>query len=759
MTKAVLLFAATLSCLALNAQTIVETEAYKWSGDTIRQGKYAAWATSENEIKSSYAAQPGYFMPISEKWTLKNDISNYPKLITPNKLHTAIYNMGLDEMVNAVEPDTTLRTGKEWAGVWTRDVSYSIILSMAYMQPLASKVSLMKKVSPRGRIIQDTGSGGAWPVSSDRMIWAVAAFELYKVTGERSWLEYIYPIIRDSMEDDFATLYGNSGLVRGETSFIDWREQSYPRWMQTADIYKSEALGTSVVHIQALKVLQEIATILGKKADAKSYETKANEITQAVNDKLWLEDKGYYAMYRYGRDYMITNPRAETLGESLSILFDVADKEKAESITRNNPTTPYGVAIFYPQIADMTAYHNNALWPWVAAYWAMANAKVGNETGVLEAIGSIYRPAALFTTNKENFRLDNGDIATELNSSNMLWCLAGNIAVTHRILFGINFETNGLSFKPFVPKKLSAERKIENFKYRNATLNITVKGYGNEIKSFTLNGKEHKPFIPANIKGVNEIVITMADNDIEPMTVNHVANASAPLTPIAWLSNSTELNGKGVPYNNLLQWNPIEYIDHYIVLRDGVKVQETNMTQYPATIAGEYQVIGVSSNGIESFASQPLSNVSTMLVELPNETTQMSSSEVSYQPKSEIKGYHGKGFVELDHNTSAINVDVEIPKAGIYAIRAIYANGNGPVNTENKCAIRTVSVDGERLGIIVMPQRGVGNWSEWGNSSEVQAPLTAGKHTITIDFRSENENMNLQTNHAIIDRLSIAKLK
>lgn len=27
--------------------------------------------------------------------------------------------MGLDEMVNAVEPDTTLRTGKEWAGVWT----------------------------------------------------------------------------------------------------------------------------------------------------------------------------------------------------------------------------------------------------------------------------------------------------------------------------------------------------------------------------------------------------------------------------------------------------------------------------------------------------------------------------------------------------------------------------------------------------------------------------------------------------------------
>ena len=68
-------------------------------------------------------------MPISKEWNLKNDISAYPRLSTGNRLHEAIYNMGLDEMVNAVEPDTTLRTGKEWAGVWTRDVSYSIVSS------------------------------------------------------------------------------------------------------------------------------------------------------------------------------------------------------------------------------------------------------------------------------------------------------------------------------------------------------------------------------------------------------------------------------------------------------------------------------------------------------------------------------------------------------------------------------------------------------------------------------------------------------
>jgi hypothetical protein len=62
-------------------------------------------------------------------------------------------------------------------------VSYSILLAFAYHQPDVAKISLMRKVK-RGRIIQDTVPGGAWPVSSDRTIWANAALEIYKVTGD-----------------------------------------------------------------------------------------------------------------------------------------------------------------------------------------------------------------------------------------------------------------------------------------------------------------------------------------------------------------------------------------------------------------------------------------------------------------------------------------------------------------------------------------------------------------------------------------------
>ncbi|MDE5968993.1 MAG: hypothetical protein K2G64_07805, partial [Muribaculaceae bacterium] len=353
----------------------------------------------------------------------------------------AIYNMGLDEMVNAVEPDTTLRTGKEWAGVWTRDVSYSIILSMAYLQPEASKISLMKKVNPNGRIIQDTGSGGAWPVSSDRMIWAVAAYELYKVTGDPEWRDYIYPIIKNSIEDDLKVTHVDGG-VNGETSFIDWREQSYPRWMQTADIYASQAQNTGAIHVAALDILAKLASEKGLADDAARYSKLSTELNDSLIKKFWNEDKGLMDMYTYGYTFPINNPRSETLGQSFAILYDQLPTDKASSITSNIPVTPYGPAIFYPQIPDMPAYHNNALWPFVAAYYTLANAKTGNEQGVLEGIGSIFRPAALFATNKENFNLSNGDIATELNSSNMLWSLAGNLAMTHRVLMGVTYETD-----------------------------------------------------------------------------------------------------------------------------------------------------------------------------------------------------------------------------------------------------------------------------------------------------------------------------
>ncbi len=740
-------FAATIAFAGTAAEEIVSTEAFRWHGDTITQGEFFATAPNAFEIVSTYSAQPGYKFPIEKTWRLKNDISAYPRLTTPNTLHNAIYNMGLDEMINAVEPDTTLRTGKEWGGVWTRDVSYSILLAMGAMQPEAARISLMKKVNPNGVIVQDTGSGGAWPISSDREIWVLAAWEVYRVTGDRSWLEYIYPIIKKSLADDALTVASPSGLVKGETSFIDWREQSYPRWMQTADIAESEALSTSIVHAAAYRVLASAARELGHGAVASEADAKAQAIEDAVNSELWLDDKGYYAMYTYGRNNPIVNPRVETLGASLAILYDVASPEWARRITESNPTTPFGVGVFFPQIADIPSYHNNSLWPWVGSYWALANARAGNEQGTLEAIANVFRPAALFATNKENYRLDNGDIATELNSSNMLWCLAGNIAITQRILFGIEYEDNGLAFKPFVPRALAATRSLDNYRYRNATLDITVSGYGDSIASFTLNGRPHTPLLPTTLTGHNTVNIRLSDSFSHDLAVNHSPNIFAPLTPTAHLEGST------------LTWNPIEYIAAYKVLRDGQTVATTRNTTFDATLPGEYQVIGIAADGTEGFASEPVRNTATITADFPGEGTAMTSAELVYPAETPVTGFEGNGFVEIDRSTAPLAVTVDVPSDGVYAVTYRYANGNGPVNTENRAAMRTLSIDGNRAGVVTFPHRGTANWYDWGRSTAVRVPLTAGTHTFTLDYRPENTNMNIDSNYAIIDCIVLEKVR
>ncbi len=744
--------------MAAQDQIVLATDAYTWKADSVIQGEYAAWAVSPTEIRSTYHARPGYFMPVEQTWSLKNDISAYPRLKTSQGLLQAVYNMGLDEMVNAVEPDTTLRTGKEWAGVWTRDVSYSIILAMAALQPEASMISLMKKVNAEGQIIQDTGSGGAWPISTDRLVWALAAWEIYKVTGSRQWLEKVYPIVERSVAKDRLTVLDADGLLKGETSFIDWREQSYPKWMQTADIAQSVAMSTNMVYAASLQVLSEMAASLGKPAEAKDYAARAEEVRKKINDTFWLEDEGYYGMYLYGQDFPVMNPRAETLGESLSILYDIAPAERARRITESNPVTPFGAAIFFPQIADMPNYHNNALWPFVSSYWALANAMAGNEQGTLEAMGAVVRPAALFATNKENFNLDNGDIFTELNSSNMLWSLSGNLALTQQILFGIHFEPDGLRIAPFVPKALADTRVLENFPYRGARLDIEVEGYGSEVKSLTLNGKALDPaaVIPAKeLRKGGRIMVRMADNDIAPMKVNRRANLKAPLTPS---TRFAEIAGK-----KLLEWNPIEYIAAYEVIHDGKPVGTTRQTSWPIDVEGTWQVVGIASDGTRSFASQPLSNRSQVWIQPQEEVSVMVSPEISYRPEKAVEGFTGHGFAETDHERRKVVFSLpEGLEEGVYSAALRYANGNGPVNTENKAAVRGVTVGGKQTGVpatIVMPHRGVANWDDWGLSNTVRLRLSPSDTTVEVDFLPEiHENMNLATNHALIDALMLTRI-
>ena len=736
------------SCCSDGDKPIFKTDAFVWYPNRIEQGNnYKGTALSDTMIVSTLIESND---TINRQWTLTNDISSYPQYTAPTILEEAIYNMALDEMVNAVEADNTLRTGQEWAGVWTRDVSYSIILSMAYMQPEAAMQSLLHKVNSRMRIIQDTGTGGAWPCSTDRMIWSVAAWELYLVTGDIDWLQFIYPIICNSIEDDRLVAYNEEyGLMMGESSFIDWREQSYPVWMEPADIYKSICLGTNAVHCQSLRVASKMAHILGDTQNEVQYKEWSDSICVNINRHLYNSDNKYYSTYLYGRNSYLRENRSESLGEALTLLWDIAPADIQQTISKNMPFTPFGAPIFYPYIEEMPAYHNNAVWPFVSSYVGMAYAKTLNTEGVLYSLATIYRAATLFCTNKENFEATTGDYRlTQVNSSNMLWSLSGNIGMTHKVLFGIKFTKEGLRFSPVIPKEMQGHRELNGFKYRDATLNIEVDGYGSSVVSFMIDGEQQtEPLIKTDVKGEHNVKIVLKSTKDEISKINMVDNISTPRL-ISEISND----------NGTISWQAIQPASEYVIYQNGIERGRIDIKRNISTyslntdslFSGELQICAYDKKYGMGFASEPIRLYDKELF-----------YEVEdYSPRSEFaaSGYNGNGFVKTDKDTNTkITMKVNIPDAGWYAMDLKYANGNGPVNTDNKCAIRSINLDGKYLGSIVMPHRGTGEWNNWGWTNSIKSYFAAGEHTIEIYYANYNINMNIKTNMALIDCLRLTK--
>ena len=691
--------------------------------------------------------QPAAAKTTAGRWKQSIKTADFPQYHSDYPLADALYNLALEEARRAVEPDSTFRTGKEWAGVWTRDISYSIILAQATLQPRVAMKSLLRKVSADGRIIQDTGTGGAYPCSTDRIVWATAAWEIYQATGDEAWLRKVFPIIRQTIADDRQNAYdASTGLVRGESSFLDWREQTYPRWMQPVDIYQSENLSTNAVHYQANLVLAQMAAKLGNPGVVAQHRRQAEAIKFAINQHLWQPDHGYYGQYLYGRTALSASPKADALGEALSVLFGVAEGDRAQQVVAKTPTTPYGIPCIYPQIPGIAPYHNNAVWPFVQSFWALAAAKVGNEQSLTESMAAIYRPAALFLTNKENFVAGNGDFAgTQINSSNMLWSLSGSLSLVYKVLFGLQYQGDRLVFRPFVPQAFQGRRSLKGFPYRRAVLDIEMEGFGNAIASITLDGQPlPDDAVRANLTGRHAVRIVLSNEAPAAAPVNRVANRFSPEIPTVTYANQR------------LTWNKPEGAEEYQILRNGALITTIATPEYtvPAGPFAVYQVIAVDDAGRESFASEPL--------ETGPEAAARRVQLEAVAPKANLayRGFTGKGFVEISQTrNTALTIPVTVPAAGVYALDFRYANGNGPINTNNRCAIRTLRKGSTLLGTVVLPQRGVEEWSNWGFSNPILVRLDKGTHPLTLAYEPANANMNGEVNQAMLDYLRVKRVE
>ena len=679
-------------------------------------------------------------------WKIDSIDTRFPRYSSDQVLVDALYNMSVDCIASNIRDDNTYRAGAAYDEVLTRDVSHSVYLALAYLDPHRSMNNLRAKVQ-NDRIIQDGGTGGSWPVSTDRIAWAVAAWEIYKVTGDKEWLRYAYTVVDNTLKEDMRAAFDRRfSLFHGEQSCRDWREQSYPHWMQPKDIYESMSLSTNALFARACDIVGEMAKELGEKND--DYAKTSKAVARAINNRLWNPELGYYSGYLYGGINPIASDATDVLGEALCVIFGIANPEMAKSAVANTPHFAYGTPSVSPQQRNIKPYHNDAVLPFIQSYWNIAAARAENMEALEAGLGAIYRQAALFATQKEMFAASTGDYSgTDVNSDRMLLSSAGNVAMLFRVIAGMDFQTDSVVFRPFVPKSFAGRKSLHEIRYRKAVLSVDIVGTGNEIAQFKVDGRlTDRHALSSNITGEHHIEIILADNDIPSQSTPLVAQSQMPPTPILKVTTHTvEVTNTrdGVSYDVFVNGTYFDRTDQSIIAFD-------------RDPSGDFQsVMAVPVNeksGLKGFSAQPVERFDVANIFQAEAFADGGTHLIADSEKA-------ARFVETTRtkNTS-ITFRVKARKDGAFVADVRYANGMGPINAGNRCAIRTLTVNDVRAGIIVMPQRGQGEWLSTGFSNRLIVNLHKGENVISIDFiSSDNENMNGVVNTALIDYIRLIR--
>lgn len=753
--------------------------------------------------------------------------STYALLISKNPLFDAAFALSqLERQQNSVSeitdwgfndqqalPCPCFETGAKWHYVWTRDLSYALDLGLGALDPQRAQTSLLFKTSQvRSELIargventevalQDTGSGGSWPVSSDRVVWVLAASGLTAQDPEGAsnqlaaadWQQRWYTIARNTILQDRSYIFDTKlGLYRGETSFLDWREQSYPSWTAKDTLFLAESfsLSTNVLHYVALSRAAEAAKTL-EPARAAELAQWAQALKQAINSWFWLPERGLYARY-IGEAY---NPLAveqyDLLGLALAITHGVASPLQADQILQNYPLTQAGPPVIFPALPDVPIYHNRAIWPFVSAYLLRA-ARQQNQAELFHKVAvSLYQGAVLNQSNMENLEWlsqkahveDGAFTGPVINSERQLWSVAAYGDLVAGQLFGVQLSAGTLNINPYIPVDLARELDLgsnpvlQNLTLAGTTLDLQLelppqarRGQVYRLAQISLNGQPqvltgNQQFsikLSDFSQQRNELVLKLQALDAPQARTTQLRTANntgplaslsskekrqllAPKEPLLQLST----NEKGIP---TLSFDAAGESDtRFTLYKNGVPVKlkprQQEWTDSKAKVAYSQCYALTQSYKDSGLSSQPSRTLCT--------------------PGAAVNFVAGQGLVSADHEVSdylnqpvfknwgapeqQLQLNFSANHDGLHALRLQYFIDNGPINTGITAVVKRLNANCPESGLqqatLVMPHLATALEAGW--SSRAMFRAKAGEHctlTITDGFNmSYLQHFNLYT--------------
>ncbi len=770
-----------------------KTATVSYTGDTLR----TYTLSTDNVLRDNY--------PSSKQISYTEQESDMI-LRSGSTMFDALFAMALKEVrENSVESITDwsfnsnnpvscscFETGAEWHYVWTRDTSYAVNLGLAIVDPTRARNSLEFKISEKKsvvgggdlEIVQDTGSGGSWPVSTDRVVWSLGAMELLKYldgTEKTAFLDKSYEAMVNTIENDRKIIYDSTdGLYKGEQSFLDWREQTYPYWTadDTVNIAMSKTLSTNVLHYIILKSAAELATEKGFPSVAEKYQDWADDLKTAINTHFWRSDVSLYSAMKttYLDDYSVK--KYDLLGEALAVISGVADDTKAAAILANYPILEAGPAVIWPQEPKTRIYHNRAIWPFVTAYALKAAQKAGNDVFMSNAFYSLVRGAALNLSNMENYEFstlssyytdNNTDYAGRalsgpvVDSRRQLWSVGGYISLVLDGIFGRETTLDGIQFSPKIPVSIrnnffgsSEEIVIKNIPYKSKkiTVKLELPVAGSSTEGFyvpnivTLNGNNKAGYITAselNNNSENVIVINfknITDSGTATLkTCSNSADCYAPLTP-----SITSVIVSGGKMNVMFDAGGNSGVTYNIFRNGALAAANVTSTTWADPNSSDYasksycySVSAVNTSGNESHHAKPVCFWGSNYDRVENVFAQ--SFDQAYTSSD-----HGRPhFADWGKPEETLSASFTPLKTGLYYMQTEYGNGRA-IDTGITSCLKYItitdtsnsSVVGE--GYVVMPHLGANNWDRWGNSSFLPVSLEASK-TYKVEI-SDEHNMS-----------------
>ncbi len=777
----------------------------------------------------NYLSQPRQINESSDasESTLEgNQITVYPTVNSNHIWFDTLYALAIEEVRQCSHPIVSdgsyqngdaigegtiggfFQTGLFWTYVWTRDISYSIDLGLANINPLRSLNSLKFKLSERRgggdlQIIQDTGTGGSYPISSDRVVWSLGSLALLKQLDPSTKSEFSqdsYEALKNTIEHDRSVIFDQSdGLYRGEQSFLDWREQSYPRWTKCdpVQIGMSKALSTNCCHFHALQLAASLAGELGDTDAQEKYSQWAQQLKQAINDHLYLEDQHLYSTFITSTFAPGAAHQYDSLGNALAILLDIADEEQAEEIVAHYPHFPLGPSVIWPQQRDTLIYHNHAMWPFVTAYWLKAAKKVKNAQAVTLGISSLVRGAALSLSNMENFDVVTGRVEIEsenkepvINSPRQLWSVAGYVSMIHDIIFGISWTDTGLNIEPYITREFrhhllpnSNQLVLNNLSYRGHIIDIilnlppvTEEMSGSYVvETISLNNNQiTSEILESMLSDRNTIEVNLGEGITEQSDIERVTNLDnyqyrfAPRPPII---TSIDLVNNQLQINfNINSENPDEvriniYRNGELVARDleGSRTswqdensQGSDSPSYCYNLEAVYISSGLISQRSAPFCYWGSNPDYNRIYSINAEQFSVFGGDFTFN----YGRNHYQNWGAPDHS---ITVEFTPEVSGHYAIQVVAGNGFGTTDTGITCGVKRLKMklketdssdenDEQNVasGYLIMPhlrerKDNINYWDRWLESSVIftNSELMAGTtYKITIDQDDKAINMS-----------------